>query len=318
MDENEQNTNYEPNQIIADYINRYSVGGFEKPTWPNFFTQLNLTDYHQILPYIFGLEIFNLRILKAYLNNETICIYSDYDTDAVTATATMYHGLIELGFNENNISFYAPDRFTEGYGMNTEAIKDLCQKYDLIVSVDCGINSREEASLIQNLKFKIEHLENENNNIKASTGSENLPLDQITEDYLNIQDKVTLKIADLIITDHHQLVGTIPEALGVINPRLNSIYSNDPELLNNLRFKIEKEKLNLFSWLSKNTNNINLQNLDVNLLQEKIQGWLEKVEHNPKNFDIKSPSFLTPSATGVGVAWFCLVWLAYFMEEVGV
>ncbi len=280
---NEITNNSQENSKIDKYIRRFAPEGFEKPNWPNFFTQLNLTDYHQILPYIFGVEIFNLRLLQAYLAKETICIYSDYDTDAVTATATMYHGLIELGFDKNNISFYAPDRFTEGYGMNTAAIQDLSQKFNLIISVDCGINSRDEADLVNKLK-----LENQT------------------------------KTADLIITDHHQLVGTIPEALGVVNPRLNSIYAGNPELLDIFRNNLKEESGKTFSWLENHPELLEESKLELNSLKEKITNWLENVEHDVKTFNIKSSAYLTSSATGVGVAWFCLVWLAYFFEELGV
>jgi DHH family len=296
MNKDISNKNYDQtflnNKIIEEYVNRFALQGFEKPSWPNFFTQLDITSYHQVLPYIFGIEIFNLRLLKAYLDHDTICIYSDYDTDAVTATATMYHGLVELGFEANKISFYAPDRFTEGYGMNPDAVNDLSQKYDLIISVDCGINSREEANLINKLKIEM-NSQNKNQ----------------TE--LN-------KIADLIITDHHQLVGSIPEALGVINPRLNSIYAGDPELLDIFKKKLKQETERTFLWFESHVENLDEKSLELNSFKEKITNWLEKVEHNTKNFDIKSPNYLTSSATGVGVAWFCLVWFGYFLEEIGI
>lgn len=274
------------NSIVQDYINRFTPNGFAKPEWSTFFTQFDITDYHQKLPYIFGIELFNFRLLKAFILQEKICIYSDYDTDAVTATATMFHGLLELGFLHENISFYAPDRFTEGYGMNSTAIEELAKNYDLIISVDCGINSREEAEVVNNLR---QHSEN--------------------------------KIADLIITDHHQLIGTIPNALAVVNPRLSILYAGNPELNLILKENIQKSKQSLFEWMDEvDDNKVTIDSvlLKSQKLKDKIGNWVEKVEHNTKTFDVKSSNYLTSSATGVGVAWFCLVWLAYFMEEIGV
>ena len=299
MPQNEQQMDIK----IGEYISRFIPNGFEKPNWSAFFTQLELISYHQILPYIFQIELFNFRLLKAYLLKESICIYSDYDTDAVTATATMYHGLIQLGFDPEKISFYAPDRFTEGYGMNTAATEELAKNYDLIISVDCGINSRAEADLVNQMKVLA------NSNASSSD--------------------LQVKIADLIITDHHQLVGSIPEALAVVNPRLNSIYAGNPELVSILKNKIQNQKTELFEWLESKPNLLdtikNENSLDAGVDQDnssklekikfKIQNWVEKTEHNPKNFALNSPAYLTSSATGVAVAWFCLVWLGYFMEE---
>jgi single-stranded-DNA-specific exonuclease len=100
------------------------------------------------LPWLPETEKVAKRLKLALEKNQKICIYSDYDTDAVTATCVMYRGLCALGFNSKNISYYAPDRFTEGYGMNTEAIRELSTLYDVIISVDCGINSVAEAEIV--------------------------------------------------------------------------------------------------------------------------------------------------------------------------
>jgi hypothetical protein len=170
--------------------------------------------------------------------------------------------------------------------MNTAAIEELAKNYDMIISVDCGINSREEAEVVNNLKLNSDN-----------------------------------KIADLIITDHHQLIGTIPNALAVVNPRLSILYSGNPELNLILKENIQKSKQNLFEWINGLDNKevaIDLVLLKSQKLKDKIESWVEKVEHNTKTFDVKSSNYLTSSATGVGVAWFCLVWLAYFMEEIGV
>jgi len=103
-------------QILIDYYKKFATK--EPKRIEKFFTGLNLDECFTSLPYIYDVEVFCLRLLKAYLSDEKICIYSDYDTDAVTATASMFWGLNDLGFNSKLISFYAPDRFTESYGMN--------------------------------------------------------------------------------------------------------------------------------------------------------------------------------------------------------
>lgn len=82
------------------------------------------------------------RIIKAIENMEKIGIYGDYDVDGVTSTALLYNFLKELG---SRVTYYNPDRFTEGYGINIEAIKKLNdQGVKLIISGDCGITAVDE------------------------------------------------------------------------------------------------------------------------------------------------------------------------------
>lgn len=88
-------------------------------------------------------EISVKRILKAIKHKEKITIYGDYDADGITSTALLYRFLKDSGAD---IDFYIPNRMNEGYGLNTNIIKDLCKKgTKLIITVDCGTNSIEEA-----------------------------------------------------------------------------------------------------------------------------------------------------------------------------
>lgn len=89
------------------------------------------------------------RIRQALDNYEHIAVYGDYDVDGVTATALLLQYLGSLGAN---VSGYIPHRFNEGYGLNKTAIKSLSEKgVRLIISVDCGIRSLEEASWAREL-----------------------------------------------------------------------------------------------------------------------------------------------------------------------
>jgi single-stranded-DNA-specific exonuclease len=90
-----------------------------------------------------------VRIFSALEKHEKIVIYADYDADAITACAVMILGLRKLG---GNVEYYIPDRFLEGYGLNTEAIRKICQEgAQLIITVDCGINAVAEAMLAKEL-----------------------------------------------------------------------------------------------------------------------------------------------------------------------
>src|SRR5690348_6020636 len=77
------------------------------------------------------------RIRKAIANQEKIVIYADYDADAITACAVVYLTLKKLG---SNVGHYIPDRFAEGYGLNSEAIRQIAADgARVIITVDCGI-----------------------------------------------------------------------------------------------------------------------------------------------------------------------------------
>lgn len=90
------------------------------------------------------------RIVRALQNNEKITVYADYDADAVTAAAVLLRFFGKLGYK--HISYYIPDRFTEGYGMNPDAVKALADSgTQLIITVDCGINAIESVDKATNL-----------------------------------------------------------------------------------------------------------------------------------------------------------------------
>lgn len=81
------------------------------------------------------------RLLSALKNKEKICIYGDYDVDGVSSTALLMTVFTKLGFN---IDYYLPDRHSEGYGLHIESLQKLIPKYDLLITVDCGITALDE------------------------------------------------------------------------------------------------------------------------------------------------------------------------------
>jgi len=90
-----------------------------------------------------GMEATVDRICYALQHDEPIAIYGDYDVDGVTATALLVQALGALGAN---VRGYIPNRFDEGYGLNKDALDSLkAQGVGLVITVDCGIRSPEEA-----------------------------------------------------------------------------------------------------------------------------------------------------------------------------
>jgi len=79
------------------------------------------------------------RIQKAIRNNEKIMVYGDYDVDGTTSVAMMYTFLLTI---TNNIEFYIPCRYKEGYGISLQGI-DYAKENNcsLIISLDCGIGA---------------------------------------------------------------------------------------------------------------------------------------------------------------------------------
>jgi single-stranded-DNA-specific exonuclease len=79
------------------------------------------------------------RINEALKANQKILVFGDYDVDGTTSVATLYQFLKQLS---NNIDYYIPHRYKEGYGISKIGI-DFAKEngFDLIISVDCGIKS---------------------------------------------------------------------------------------------------------------------------------------------------------------------------------
>ena len=94
-------------------------------------------------PFLFkDMEKAMARIFEALSKRQRILIYGDYDADGVCSTAILHSALKGLGAD---VDIYIPFRETEGYGLNAKAVQwIISQKFDLIITVDCGISNREE------------------------------------------------------------------------------------------------------------------------------------------------------------------------------
>ncbi|MEK7185397.1 MAG: DHH family phosphoesterase, partial [Patescibacteria group bacterium] len=132
------------------------------------------------------------RILRAFLADEKIIIFSDYDADGIPGAVVLHDLFKKIGYT--NFENYIPHRHEEGFGLNVEAVKkfaagdgdvnggrangDVDGKAKLIITIDCGIADVEPARLTRELGI------------------------------------------DLIITDHHEpLQSGLPEAYAILNPK---------------------------------------------------------------------------------------------------
>lgn len=79
------------------------------------------------------------RIGTAINRHERILIYGDYDVDGTTAVALVYAFFRD---HYDNLGFYIPDRYSEGYGISTQGIDFASENnYSLIIALDCGIKA---------------------------------------------------------------------------------------------------------------------------------------------------------------------------------
>lgn len=127
--------------------------GYETAEAARGFLDAKLSDLHppESLP---GVPEATDRILKAISENRRITIYGDYDVDGVTATSLLWHCLKLAGAD---VHYYVPHRLEEGYGLNCEALKSIHDDApnSLVVTVDCGIASVEEAAYARELGLEL-------------------------------------------------------------------------------------------------------------------------------------------------------------------
>lgn len=105
-------------------------------------------------PYLLkDMDKFVSRVSKAVLDGEKICIYGDYDVDGITSITVMYKFLEELGAE---VSYYLPDRLSEGYGLNKEALDEIKNRgTKLLITVDCGITAINEIAYAKELGLDV-------------------------------------------------------------------------------------------------------------------------------------------------------------------
>lgn len=78
-------------------------------------------------------------ICEALESKKRIVIYGDYDVDGITSTSLLYSILRDLGGKPR---YYIPERMSEGYGLNRDAVQYLIDRgTEILITVDCGISS---------------------------------------------------------------------------------------------------------------------------------------------------------------------------------
>ena len=92
------------------------------------------------------MEKATLRVIKSIKENKKIGILGDYDVDGSSATALLCNYLSEINIS---YEYYIPDRISEGYGPNVNALKNLKNKgCELILTLDCGTTAETSINMI--------------------------------------------------------------------------------------------------------------------------------------------------------------------------
>ena len=136
---------YKINKLLAtilsnrDITEKEQIEKFLNPKRNDFYNPYEMLD----------MEIAVKRIIKAIEDKEKIIIYGDYDVDGITSVTVLKSFLEERGIT---IAEYIPNRLEEGYGLNKKAVKEIAdQKYNLMITVDCGISAIEEIEYANSL-----------------------------------------------------------------------------------------------------------------------------------------------------------------------
>ena len=145
------------------------IGAFEGAKWPPLISALlanrgvrsldeaiaylgepgELTD-PALMP---DLDIAVERLERACAEAETVAILGDFDVDGLTSTAILSEGLRDLGAHPLP---YIPDRFSEGYGPNPQAVRTLhAQGASVLVTADCGTSALREVELANELGMDV-------------------------------------------------------------------------------------------------------------------------------------------------------------------
>ena len=123
--------------IVASLLVQRGVDTFEKVR--DFFnpTMDLMENFNPML----GLEKATERVLLALDKNEKILLYGDYDVDGTCSVAMLYLFLKSL---HADVSYYIPDRYSEGYGLSESGVRHAAEiRANLVITIDCGITAVE-------------------------------------------------------------------------------------------------------------------------------------------------------------------------------
>ena len=125
--------------------------GVSKDAVLDFFAEMPKATYDPFL--LNDLKAAVFKLMQAAQDGRRICVYGDYDADGVTSTALLVSVLRHF---TDNVRYYVPSRFVDGYGLNNNAIDRLKEDgVELLVTVDCGSTSLSEIEHAKSLGMDV-------------------------------------------------------------------------------------------------------------------------------------------------------------------
>lgn len=140
-DENIANTLQEElkiNPVLCKLLTQRGINSYQEA---HDFFRPSLTHLHD--PFLMkDMDVAVDRINRAILAKEKILVYGDYDVDGTTAVSVVYLFLKSLF---DNVDFYIPDRYHEGYGVSFKGVEFANDNgFTLIIALDCGIKAHDK------------------------------------------------------------------------------------------------------------------------------------------------------------------------------
>lgn len=125
--------------------------GVDTPEQASRFLEPKLTDLHDP-GLLHGMSDAVDIIARLGRQKARAVVYGDYDVDGLCASIIAQEALKAMGLKT---IVYIPDRHTEGYGLNEDAIRQLAAQAELLLTVDCGITAVNEVALAKQLGMHI-------------------------------------------------------------------------------------------------------------------------------------------------------------------
>lgn len=123
------------NPVLCQLLINRGITSFDEA---KAFFRPNLADLHD--PFLMKDMDKATECVLYHLNqNHKIMVYGDYDVDGTTSVTLMYSFLRQF---TDQIEYYIPDRYNEGYGISDLGIETAKNNNcKLIISLDCGIKA---------------------------------------------------------------------------------------------------------------------------------------------------------------------------------
>ncbi len=124
--------------VVSEILLQRNVNNFQEAE--NFFRP-SLDSLHNPF-FMKNMDLAVKRLNAAIKNQNKVQLYGDYDVDGTTSVALFYTYFFE---KLTNLTFYIPDRYTEGYGVSQKAMEQAAADgVDLIITLDCGVKNKAE------------------------------------------------------------------------------------------------------------------------------------------------------------------------------